>query len=349
MRKNLSLAALSLLSCLVLAACGGGGPDAPPTSAPAPPPAAPIYVVRTVLPSTVDAAAVTPSDTGADYHVVIAPVAGVTPANKLFVFLPGTGGVPNQYQLILKAGARRGFHTIGLDYPNPTAIGVLCAAGSDPDCFWNVRRTIVTGAPGLSPVISVTPPNAIVTRLTEAVAYLNQTYPTEGWGQYLLARGALDWSKVVAGGHSQGGGHAGVMAKLYAMSRACYFASPPDWNAANHPTAPNAPAAWAGYANVTPATLQFGFGGLQDPSVPYSKLSAIWQTLGLGAFGAAMSVDANAPPYGGSHTLTTNAKPTASTDPGTPLHGLSVRDVFTPLDASGEPVFDAAWRYLCFE
>jgi hypothetical protein len=257
--------------------------------------------------------------------------------------------VPSQYQLILKAGARRGFHTLGLDYPNPSAVGVLCAASSDPDCFWDVRRTIVTGAPGLSVDISVTPPNAIVTRLTEAVAYLNTTYPGEAWGQYLLASGALDWSKVIVGGHSQGGAHAGVMAKLYAMARTCYFASPPDWNAANHPTAPNTPAAWEAYANLTPAAQQFGFGGLQDPSVPYAQLSVIWQTLGLGAFGAAVSVDGNTPPYSGSHMLTTNATPAISNDPGTPLHGLTVRDVFTPLDASGQPVFDAAWGYLCFQ
>lgn len=348
MHWNLHFASLSLSSCLMLASCGGGGGSDP---APPPPTTAPpaVYVVRDLLPSTVDAAAVTPSDTGADYHVVIPPVAGVAVANKLFVFLPGTGGVPNQYELILKAGARRGFHTIGLDYPNPTAVGVLCLTSSDPDCFWDVRRTIVTGASGLSPDISVTPANAIVTRLSEAVAYLDRTYPTEGWGQYLLSGGALDWSKVITGGHSQGGGHAGVMAKLYAMGRACYFASPPDWNAANHPTAPNAPASWEGYANVTPAALQFGFGGLQDPSVPYSKLSVIWQTLGLGAYGAGVSVDASAPPYGNSHTLTTNATPNTSTDPGTPLHGLTVRDVFTPLDASGQPAFDAAWGYLCFQ
>ena len=353
MSKRLHLAAL--MSCLVVASCSGGSDTAPTSSAPAPapappapPPPAPAYVVRNLLPSTVDPAAVTSSDTSADYHVVIPPVAGVTAANRLFVFLPGTSGVPNQYELILKAGARRGFHTIGLDYPNPTAVGVLCAASSDPNCFWHVRNEIILGGTHLSPDVSVTLANSIVTRLTEAVAYLNRTYPGEGWGQYLLAGGALDWSRVVAGGHSQGGGHAGVMAKLYAMGGACYFSSPPDWNAANHPAAPNAPAAWESYPNVTAAALQFGFGGLQDPSVPYGNLSAIWQTLGLGAFGAAVSVDSNAPPYGGSHMLTTNAQPNASNAAGQPLHGLTVRDVFTPVDAAGQPVFDPAWAYLCF-
>lgn len=351
------LAGLAVLCSLVIAACGGGGSDAgtapaptpAPAPAPTPPPAAPSYVVRNLFPSAADPAAVTAEDTASDYHVVIPPLAGVAPVNKLFVFLPGTGGVPNQYQLILKAGARRGFHAIGLDYPNPAAVGVLCAASRDPDCFWNVRREVITGDTSLSADITVTPPNAIVTRLAKALAYLNQTYPGEGWGQYLATGGAPEWSKVVMAGHSQGGGHAGVMTKLFALGRACYFASPPDWNTATHPTAPNAPATWTSYPNLTPTARQFGFGGLQDPSVPYDRLSPIWQALGLGAYGAAVSVDSGTAPFAGSHMLTTNAQPAASSAPGTPLHGLTVRDVFTPLDAAGQPLFDAAWGYLCFQ
>ena len=32
-------------------------------------------------------------------------------------------------------------------------------------------------------------------------------------------------------GHSQGGGHVGVLAKTVALSRAVYFSSPDDWHA----------------------------------------------------------------------------------------------------------------------
>jgi hypothetical protein len=340
MDKHLKLASLTLLWSLVAASCGGG------SSSSSTEPAPPCCVVRNLSPTAVDPAATTA--TSSDYHVVVLPVAEVAARNKLFVFMPGTDGVPNQYELILKAGARRGFHAIGLNYPNSTAVGVLCLTSTDQNCFWNVRRAIITGQP-VSVDISVTQPNAIVTRLTKAVAYLNVNYPTEGWGQYLLGSGALDWSKIVVGGHSQGGGHAGVMAKTYSMSRACYFASPPDWNAPlGNLLPPNAPAAWESFANVTPASLQFGFGGLSDSSVPPNQLSVIWQTIGLA--GPAVSVDSNSPPYGGSHILTTNAAPNTSTGAiGTPSHGLTVRDAFTPIDTNGQPVFDAAWGYLCFQ
>ena len=134
----------------------------------------------------------------------------------------------------------------------------------------------------------------------------------------------------------------GVMTKLFVMNRACYFASPPDYA--------GGPANWESRANVTPASAQFGFAGLSDPSVPYGELSVVWQTLGLTAFGAAVSVDSTAAPYGGAtHMLTTNAQPATTTGPGQPLHGLTVRDAYTPKNADGQPVFDAAWGYLCFQ
>lgn len=323
---------------MVLASCGGGSSE---QVAPAPPPSSADYVVHEVLPSTIDPAA---NDQISDVHVIIPPIAGVTPVGKLFVFLPGTDGVPTDYQLILKAGAGRGFHTIGLDYANSSAVGVTCLTSTDVNCFWDVRREVITGG-NYSPDVAIAPADSIVTRLTKAIAYLNTTYPSEGWGQY-LANGAVDWSKIVVGGHSQGGGHAGVMTKLYAMSRACYFASPPDWD-----TNTNSPAAWESYTSVTPVSAQYGFGGLQDPSVPYSQLSVIWETMGLmNSTSSAVSVDSNTPPYGDSHALTTNAQPdTSTTDPGTPLHGLTVRDAFTPLTSSGTPVFDPVWGYLCFQ
>ena len=332
---------LLLALTAALAGCGGGGGDATPTPMPTPPltTAPPASVERNLDPSTIDAGVVASSK---EFHVAINPSPRVAAANKLFVFLPGTDGVPDQYRLILRAGANRGFHAIGLDYPNAAAVGVLCAGSADADCFWNVRREVITGQ-DLSTVVAIDNANSIVTRLTKAIAYLHQNHADEGWGRYLV-NGSPDWSKVIVGGHSQGGGHAGVMTKLYTVSRACYFASPPDWN-----TRSNQPADWESKANLTSAAAQFGFASLDDPNVPYAQLSVIWQTLGLAAFGPAISVDTSTAPFAGSHVLTTRAQPAASNTAGTPLHGLTVRDAFTPLGASGQPLFDAAWGYLCFQ
>ena len=333
MNRMKKLAALSLLCALAAASCGGGSNSVAPPG-PAPGPSGTVDNPGQLSPNLVDHN-VAANDT--EFHVVIPPA--ITPINKLFVFLPGTKGVPNDYNFIVQAGARRGFHTIGLEYQNSEAVGSVCLNSTDVNCFWNVRRNVVLGDI-VSLGLPVTKPNSIVTRLSEAIAYLDQAHPTEGWGQYLLGDGTPAWSKIVVGGHSQGGGHAGVMAKLYSMSRACYFSSPPDYS--------GGPADWMTKENFTPASLQFGFAGLSDPSVPYNELSANFAALGLA--GPAVSVDSPAtPPYGNSHVLTTDHVPNPSTDTGTPLHGLTVRDTFTPRDSSGQPLFEAAWNYLCFQ
>ncbi len=317
----------------MLSACGGGGGGSGDADPPPPPPSPPPSQERSLAPVSAD----TQADSSSAPHFVINPSASVTAKVKLFVFLPGTGGVPSQYKSIVRAGASRGFHAIGLDYMNPQPVGVICATSADVDCFWNVRREVITGQ-SLSTEIAVDGPNSIVTRLAKAIGYLANTAPTEGWGAYLKPDGTVDWSKVVVGGHSQGGGHAGVMTKLYAMSRACYFASPPDWS--------GGPASWMSRPNVTPASAQFGVVHVNDPLVPLTKLSAIWPTLGLA--GPQTSVDGSSAPYGNSHQLTTLATPLNTPGAVSPLHGVTVIDESTPVQGNGTPTFDPVWGYLCF-
>ena len=75
-------------------------------------------------------------------------------------------------RLILRSGSSRGFHTLGLNYPDSEAVGFTCAASADPDCFWNVRREVITGS-NFSTDVAVAVPDSIETRLTKAIAYLN--------------------------------------------------------------------------------------------------------------------------------------------------------------------------------
>jgi hypothetical protein len=324
-----------LVSCtFLLSGCGGGGDDS--TQLTPPGTDRPASVEREVSPKAVD----TRVDTALEPHIAINPSPEPEPAHKLFVFLPGTGGTPEMYKLILRSGASRGFHALGINYPNPTAVGVLCEATLDPNCYIDVRREIITGT-SLSALVNVDGPNSIVTRLTETVTYLNQNHPQEGWGQYLLGNGQLDWSKVVLAGHSQGGGHAGVMAKMFSMSRVVYFASPADWDF-------NTPAAWIDLPNVTPASRQYGFTHLEDDLVPIEKLSVIWPTLGLGTMASAVLVDGKSTStFGNSHIFVTSATPRAGGI--SPDHGATVLDMATPLTGNGTPVFDPVWAFLCFQ
>ncbi len=319
---------IALAAAVLLQGCGGG--EGASVSRPG-------SVERDISPSVIDPSVTTSTEP----NVSINPDAEATPANKLFVFLPGTSAVPSMYRQILRSGARRGHHVLGLNYPNPTPVGALCNSSPDQDCFWNVRREIITGTDASS-LVAVGANDSIVNRLTKALVYLRTNFPNEGWGQY-LNNDTLDWSKITVSGHSQGGGHAGVMAKLFPMDRVVYFASPADFS-----THFNAPAAWLTKANVTAIDRQFGFTHLRDPLVPYSELSAIWRNLGLNTLGVAVAADATAAPFSNSHMLTTNATPKTGGVSVSPLHGATVLDAATPTLADGTPLFAPVWAYLCF-
>lgn len=312
---------------LLLMGCGSGTATPVSPAPQAPPPS----VVRQIVPSTTDPGI----DTGNDPHVAVNPNPAATARGKLFVFLPGTGAVPTMQQLILGTAAGRGYHAIGLSYPNPTAVGVLCADDIDPDCFWNVRREVITGL-NTSARIQITPANAIVNRLEKLLLYLHTQFPAEGWGQYLVG-GTVDWSRVTLAGHSQGGGHVGVMAKLVALDRAVYFSSPADWR-----QVADAPATWLSRPNVTAANRQYAFIHEQDQLVPVAQARANWIALGLEAFGSVTSVDGAVAPFGNSHQLTTRATPLLAGS----YHGATVVDAATPRATSGTPLFESVWIYL---
>jgi hypothetical protein len=270
----------------------------------------------------------------------------------LFLFLPGTQARTTQHVYILRAAATRGFHAIGLNYPNPTAMGTLCGTSADPECYWKARSAIVLGTgttvPGQAPVARA---DSVVNRLAKFLAWLRANQPAEDWGQYLLADGSVDWSKVVVSGHSQGGGHAGVLAKSFTLSRACYFSSPQDWNETT-----DRPDGWtANKPNATPATRQYGFGSDSDTLVPNARASAHWDAFGMSRPASGpLLVDGSTPPFSGSQQLRTALPPNpASASVSTALrnHGLTVVDALTPVDSEGKPLFDTngVWAYLCLQ
>lgn len=313
--------------------------------------AVPTSTERTFNATITDSAITATPSTGEAPHTSINPSPAINPRGRLFVFLPGTQGRPAQYTFILRAAATRGFHALGLNYQNQVAMGSLCQQSPDPDCYWNARNVVIFG--GGTPVagqVATSSADSIFNRLNKALIWLKDNHPAEGWGQFLLSDNSVNWSTVVISGHSQGGGHAGVLVKRFALSRACYFSAPEDWNETT-----DRPANWTGTrSNVTPADRQFGFGSDNDSLVPNSHAFAHWTSLGLGTpSGGPVLVDNSAAPYSGSQQLRTNLPPNpASTALSTALknHGVTVVDTSTPLDNQGKPHFDTSgvWEYLCF-
>jgi hypothetical protein len=231
-------------------------------------------------------------------------------------------------------------------------MGSLCQFSADPDCYWTARNEVIFGnGTPVSGQSAVTRADSVVNRLNKLLKWLANNQSAEGWGQFLRVDGTVDWSKVVLAGHSQGGGHVGVLAKTVSLSRAVYFSAPEDWN-----ELANLPAGWiAARPNVTAATLQFGFGSDLDTLVPNAHAFVHWDGLGLPRPSAGpVLVDGAAAPFFNSHQLRTSLSfNPASTAPTSALrfHGVTVVDTSTPIDAKGRPLFDinGVWKYLCFQ
>jgi hypothetical protein len=277
-------------------------------------------------------------------HVAINPSPAVPAANRLVVFMAGTGSRPTEYRQLELAGAQAGYHVLGLSYVNTDSVQALCATDADPACHAKVRREIVTGEDA-SALVNVAPPNAIVNRLAKLVAYMARTYPGEGWGQYLDASNAPQWARIGLAGHSQGGGHAVFMAKLFSVDRVSFYAAPVDWRLPS-----DTPAAWLAQPGATPPERHYGVAHLRDPIAPLSRINAIWRALGLDAFGPNANVDGQGAPYGGSHRLVTDLPARADNPVGSDpaaLHRSTSQDAYVSLD-SGTPVYAPVWRYVSF-
>ncbi len=317
-----------------LTATGAGGTASATTTVNV---SAPASVARLILPNLTDPAI----STYLDSHVAINPDPGVAAKHGLFLFLVGTGGKPENQQLILKTGAACGYHAIGLMYPNTPSVGSLCGNSTDAEAFWNARREILTGQ-DLSALVSISSTECLEHRLAALLSHLAAAYPNEGWGEFLSA-GQPDWARVTVGGHSQGGGHAAVLGKLHPVARVVCLSSPADWQ-----NLPGTPATWYTKPGATPPERVYGFSHLLDELVAWPQLTLIWTALGLDAFGVSVSVDGVAAPYASTHRLTTSLPHATAPLYPSPFHSATVVDLVTPKLPDGSPAYRPVWIHLCF-
>ncbi len=267
------------------------------------------------------------------------PVAGAT-RTQLFVFFPASPVTPNSYRLVGEYAAVAGLYSIGLPYPNGRAVNVLCTGSADATCHGDVRQALLAGGSVAlaSPAVTIGASDSIQNRLAKTLAYLNTTYPTAGWGQFLDTNGNVVWNKVRVGGHGEGGVQAAYIATRIAVARACMLSAPGD-------TVGTQPAPWIAAATTASATAAAQFTGLThllDATTTYATLQAAWGALGL--TGAPTSVDGALSPYGGSHRLTTNLPLGWSPD----YHSITAIDTDTPINADGTATYAPAWTAACF-
>ena len=288
--------------------------------------------LHTVLPSTTD-----PNITDPDVNHYAYINTDITPKNKLFLFLPGTGASPVHYTFILAGAANLGYHSIGLTYPNAVAINSdsVCGTSTDTTCHSRARHEVFDGIDRISS-LNIDTNNCIQNRVLKLLQYLFLHFPSEHWGQYILGD-SINWNKIIVSGHSQGGGHAGFISKIKEVDRVVMFCAM-DWIILL-----NRNADWITWPGQTSQNRYFGLAHQRDELLPFAEVQTTWKNFGMFNYGSLVFVDTAITPFANSHTLYTNITPRNDT---TQYHGSPVVNYYTPLDAYNVPVLKPVWDYL---
>lgn len=286
-------------------------------------------VIRKIIPGDTDPL-ITTFNTDSNYIYLNT---AITAKNLLVVHLPGSFGEPKRATLFGTLAADLGFHSIGLMYPNAPTVGNFCTNSANADCFETVRREIIEGV-NYSTEVSISNNESILSRTKKLLVYLNTNFPAENWGQYLDINGDIIFSKVIFSGHSQGGGHAALIAKFYPIKRALCFSSPKDWR-----NIPDSPPLWLSSGNwQTPSSKIYAFNHTLDEHTNHQL--EIWDSLGLKTYGLPVNVDNNPSPFNNTRQLTTSYSVTAGDE-----HACTIQDNKTP-KVSGLPFFIPVWTYM---
>jgi hypothetical protein len=254
---------------------------------------------------------------------------------KLFLFLGGSFGKPGQQNLFLKEVVNLGYIVIQLNYPNSWTIANLCQNSSNYECHEKTRQAIIYGQKNSHNII-INRANSLENRLVKLLLFLSKNIPEINWLNYLNADETPRWILFVIAGHSQGGGHAAMIAKQNVVDRIIMFASPSDYSKIQQDIAP-----WLSSPSLTSTEKYYGFIHFQDQS--YNQVIKAWQKLGLGNHGNLVNVDSTDISSINSHQLVTNYLPRTKNK----FHGSIISDLHTPRNRKGNPIYRKIWQYLC--
>lgn len=279
---------------------------------------------------------VPPADTDPAIHEYLEPHVvcvnrEVTPNGLLYVFFPGSFGKPENTQLVLENAADLGYLSVGLRYPNQWTVGGLCNPTGDTACFEAVRMEIIDGL-DRTPLVSVDRTNCIENRLVKLLAYMENRFPQDGWGSFLVG-GEPRWERIAVSGHSQGGGQAGVIARHHEVARVVMFSSPAD-------AIGDRPAVWVLAPHATPTARWYGFAHGQETGWP--TIREVWNLLGMRDYGEPVLGETAPDGFLGAHEVYTLLPPAVAGEE----HGSTAVDRNTPLDAGGTPLHARTWAYI---
>jgi hypothetical protein len=317
---------LFLLAIIGLTSCSDDAPDV--TNKPADKSAADTvqaaaegaYYEYKILPQTTDVAIKASSEPHYAYLDT-----RISLKYKLVLFIGGTKSFPSAFQQFCKTASGLGYHVINVNYPN-TISTLVCADKTDTGCFENFRKEILFGS-NTSGYVNVDPTNSIVNRALKLLQYLHQQHPTQGWNRYFTGN-TLNYSSIIAAGHSQGGGHAAYLAYLYPMSRLVMLSAPADYSEKYMKPAP-----WCSRYFKTPRNQFFGLMHKRDEIVLPSEIYAIWKAMGM--FAATDTSSADKPTYINYKALYTNYDPNPAAPTARLKHNVPAMDITLPAGDKG--------------
>lgn len=255
--------------------------------------------------------------------------------NILLVHLVGSFDNPVSTQYFPTVAANNGFHVVSLKYENNIAAQTACGESNDADCYYKFRKEIIEGV-DLSEEVEVNVANSINNRLLKLLQYMDANTTGQNWSNY-YNDGDINWSNIIISGHSQGGGHAALIAKEKNVKRALMFASPNDYSEFYEEPAP-----WTINDSSTPDSLYYGFNNTADNVVDFEDQMEAWVNLGMPNYGSLVSVDDNEFPYNNSRQLFTSQDTSGFGG----NHSLMLLDSKTPLDDNGIPIFTPVWEHM---
>jgi hypothetical protein len=170
---------------------------------------------------------------------------GSPTVSRLVVFLHGYNGTAATFYAgqvtadtsIMASAVNSGYYAVALTHRSQPNVRVECAA--DMTCHLPTRTTLITGVvqPGSAPAVAdMALDDGVEPRLVRLLVRLRDTIDAAGgWDAFLApptcgdpASCTIVWSRILLAGHSQGGGHAAVMARAHTVVGVAMLASPTD-------------------------------------------------------------------------------------------------------------------------
>ncbi len=268
-------------------------------------------------------------------HIAILPEYENQRIGDLMVFFPGTGARPEWYNSFVKRAAQNGFHTISLDYENSQSINFDVCPDQPQDCHEASRLEILTGEDSPYLVPDVDRNNSVYNRLHKLLKFLAAKYPDEGWDSYFSVNSeefetSLHWESIVFAGHSQGGGHAAMTAKLYEIKRVIMFGA-------------TEPAIWTLQTFTTPSNRFWGLVHKKEPI--FNGIINSWNNIGIP--GELAEVETGQPEIQTQRLATVAEGGAGDPQSNAYYHNLYIVDGWMPAPSKdGTPAFAPVWDYL---